>query len=68
MNDEAAYPQTDIWSLGVLTYVLLSGAAPFRGADDAQTKQNISFVRYRFEPLYKEITQVPTYLPTYIFI
>ncbi|XP_046962552.1 obscurin isoform X6 [Vanessa cardui] len=60
INDEAAYPQTDIWSLGVLAYILLSGVSPFRGTDDAETKQNISFVRYRFEHLYKEITQEAT--------
>ncbi|XP_050346614.1 obscurin isoform X2 [Nymphalis io] len=60
INDEAAYPQTDIWSLGVLAYILLSGVSPFRGSDDAETKQNISFVRYRFEHLYKEITQEAT--------
>ncbi|CAH2103000.1 unnamed protein product [Euphydryas editha] len=60
INDEAAYPQTDIWSLGVLTYILLSGTSPFRGADDGETKQNICFVRYRFEHLYKEITQEAT--------
>ncbi|XP_060806138.1 obscurin isoform X2 [Amyelois transitella] len=67
INDEPAYPQTDIWSLGVLAYVLLSGAAPFRGADVAETKQNISFVRYRFEHLYKEITQEATRFLMFLF-
>ncbi|XP_063991065.1 obscurin isoform X7 [Diachasmimorpha longicaudata] len=60
LNEELAYPQTDIWSVAVLTYVLLSGVSPFKGSDDNETRQNISFVRYRFEHLYKEISQEAT--------
>ncbi|XP_013175917.1 PREDICTED: muscle M-line assembly protein unc-89-like isoform X4 [Papilio xuthus] len=67
INDEPAFPQSDIWSLGVLTYIMLSGTSPFRGADDAETKQNISFVRYRFEHLYKEITQEATRFLMFVF-
>ncbi|KAI4489747.1 hypothetical protein M0804_003929 [Polistes exclamans] len=59
-NEEPAYPQTDIWMVGVLTYVLLSGVSPFRGDDASETRQNILFVRYRFEYLYKELTQEAT--------
>lgn len=67
INDEIAYPQTDIWALGVLAYLLLSGTSPFRGSDDAETKANISFVRYRFENLYKEISQEATRFIMFIF-
>ncbi|XP_035730757.1 obscurin-like isoform X6 [Vespa mandarinia] len=59
-NEEPAYPQTDIWMVGVLAYVLLSGVSPFRGDDATETRQNILFVRYRFEYLYKEISQEAT--------
>ena len=60
LNDEPAYPHSDIWQVGVLTYVLLSGVSPFRGKDATETRQNITFVRYRFEYLYKELTQEAT--------
>ncbi|CAL7949959.1 unnamed protein product [Xylocopa violacea] len=59
-NEEPAHPQTDIWMLGVLMYVLLSGTSPFRGKDPDETRQNILFVRYRFEYLYKELSQEAT--------
>lgn len=56
LNEEPAYPQSDIWSVGVLTYLLMSGASPFRGADDDETKCNITYERYRFEHLYNNST------------
>ncbi|XP_053986004.1 obscurin isoform X2 [Hylaeus volcanicus] len=59
-NEEPAHPQTDVWMVGVLMYVLLSGIPPFRGKDPDETRQNILFVRYRFEHLYKELTQEAT--------
>jgi len=60
LNEEPAFPQSDIWSLGVLTYVLLSGVSPFSGATDDETRLNVTYVRYRFEPLYKEISMEAT--------
>ncbi|XP_024939523.1 obscurin isoform X4 [Cephus cinctus] len=67
LNDEPAYPQTDIWMVGVLAYVLLSGMSPFRGKDAEETRQNISFVRYRFEYLYKELSQEATRFLMHVF-
>ncbi|XP_017774924.1 PREDICTED: muscle M-line assembly protein unc-89 isoform X2 [Nicrophorus vespilloides] len=57
LSDEPAFPQTDIWQVGVLTYVMLSGTLPFKGADDNESRQNTLFVRFRFEHLYKEVSQ-----------
>lgn len=67
LAEEPAYPQTDIWSVGVLAYLLLSATSPFRGADQNETKANITFVRYRFESLHKEVTQEATRFLMYVF-
>ncbi|XP_043238277.1 obscurin-like isoform X8 [Amphibalanus amphitrite] len=67
LADEPAFPMTDVWSLGVITYLLLSGTSPFRGETDAETRQNILFVRFRFEYLYREITTEATRFLMQIF-
>lgn len=67
LNQEPAFPQSDIWSVGVLTYVLLSGVSPFRGLDDEETKSNITYERYRFEYLYKDVTPELTRFLLYVF-
>lgn len=40
---------TDMWSLGVITYMLLSGLCPFLGDDDNQTLNNILTCQWNFE-------------------
>ncbi|XP_072220414.1 uncharacterized protein mylk4a [Leuresthes tenuis] len=40
---------TDMWSLGVITYMLLSGLCPFLGDDDNQTLNNILACKWSFE-------------------
>ncbi|KAM3173269.1 hypothetical protein ACTXT7_012839 [Hymenolepis weldensis] len=39
---------TDMWSVGVLAYVLLSGISPFAGADTMETLRNVSRASYDF--------------------
>ena len=39
---------TDMWSVGVLAYVLLSGISPFAGKDTAETLSNVSRASYDF--------------------
>ena len=41
--------QADMWSIGVITYVLLSGLSPFLGDDDTETLQNVTSGEYDFE-------------------
>uniref|UniRef100_A0A3Q1FSM6 Myosin light chain kinase family, member 4a n=1 Tax=Acanthochromis polyacanthus TaxID=80966 RepID=A0A3Q1FSM6_9TELE len=40
---------TDMWSLGVITYMSLSGLCPFLGDDDNQTLNNILACQWNFE-------------------
>uniref|UniRef100_A0A8C1XK82 Myosin light chain kinase family, member 4a n=2 Tax=Cyprinus carpio TaxID=7962 RepID=A0A8C1XK82_CYPCA len=40
---------TDMWSLGVITYMLLSGLSPFLGDDDSETLNNILACQWNFE-------------------
>jgi len=40
---------TDIWSLGVICYILLSGYSPFMGDNDTETYNNISNVQFDFD-------------------
>lgn len=42
-------PWTDMWSIGVICYVLLSGLSPFVGQDDFETMTNVSFAKYSFD-------------------
>ena len=40
---------SDMWSIGVITYVLISGFSPFMGDNDMQTINNVSRGIYDFE-------------------
>jgi len=46
--DEIGY-NTDMWSVGVITYVLLSGLSPFMGETDIQTMANVTLSNYDFD-------------------
>ncbi|XP_021952038.1 obscurin isoform X2 [Folsomia candida] len=59
--------QTDTWNVGLLVYIMLSGVSPFLGETDEDTKQNITYVRFRFEHLHKNVSQEATRLLMLIF-
>ncbi|KAG8595948.1 hypothetical protein GDO81_001679 [Engystomops pustulosus] len=49
VNYEPLGLESDMWSIGVITYILLSGASPFLGETKQETLANISAVSYEFE-------------------
>ncbi|XP_056377002.1 myosin light chain kinase family member 4 isoform X2 [Hyla sarda] len=46
--DFVSFP-TDMWSVGVIAYMLLSGLSPFLGEDDNETLNNIIVSQFDFE-------------------
>ncbi|XP_061875965.1 death-associated protein kinase 2-like [Colius striatus] len=49
INYEPLSSATDMWSIGVITYILLSGLSPFQGDTDAETLSNVVAGAYEFE-------------------
>ncbi|XP_051548617.1 death-associated protein kinase 2-like [Myxocyprinus asiaticus] len=49
VNYEQLGLEADMWSIGVITYILLSGASPFLGDSKQETLANISAVNYEFD-------------------
>lgn len=49
MNFDSISYYTDLWSIGVITYVLLSGLSPFMGDTDIDTMTNVTLGKYNFD-------------------
>ncbi|XP_025019974.1 death-associated protein kinase 2 isoform X2 [Python bivittatus] len=49
VNYEPLGLAADLWSIGVITYILLSGASPFLGETKQETLANITAVNYEFD-------------------
>ncbi|KAJ7307189.1 hypothetical protein JRQ81_009178 [Phrynocephalus forsythii] len=52
INYEPLSTATDMWSIGVITYILLSGMSPFQGETDGETLANVVSGNYEFEEKY----------------
>ncbi|KAK1798688.1 hypothetical protein P4O66_006974 [Electrophorus voltai] len=46
--EEISYP-TDMWSIGVICYILVSGLSPFMGDNDNETLANVTSATWDFE-------------------
>ncbi|XP_041858311.1 myosin light chain kinase, smooth muscle isoform X2 [Melanotaenia boesemani] len=49
INYEAISYPTDMWSIGVICYILLSGLSPFMGDNDNETLSNVTSATWDFE-------------------
>ena len=60
LNDEAVTKATDMWTLGVITYILLSGESPFAGSEDdpGVLRDNIRRAEWDFDkPAFDEVSE-----------
>ncbi|XP_044049253.1 death-associated protein kinase 2 isoform X1 [Siniperca chuatsi] len=59
VNYEPLGLEADMWSIGVITYILLSGASPFLGDTKQETLGNISAMNYEFdEELFRNTSEL----------
>lgn len=49
VNFDKVSSKTDMWSIGVIAYVLLSGLSPFMGDSDLETMANVTRAAYDFD-------------------
>ncbi|CAJ1083608.1 death-associated protein kinase 2 [Xyrichtys novacula] len=56
INCEPLNASADMWSIGVITYILLSGLSPFQDETDEETLANILAMKFEFNDRYFSTT------------
>lgn len=56
-NNEGVSFSADMWSVGIITYILLSGISPFRGNNDKETLMKIREGKWEFDDRWKSISE-----------
>ena len=57
VNGEGVTYRTDMWSVGIITYILLSGISPFRGINDRETLTKIKEGKWDFDDRWINISE-----------
>ncbi|KAM4609475.1 striated muscle preferentially expressed protein kinase [Polymixia lowei] len=57
LKGDVVGPPADIWSVGVLTFIMLSGRSPFMENDPQETEARIQAAKFDLSKLYQNVSQ-----------
>merc|ERR1711931_320188 len=60
LNFDPVLPASDMWSVAIITYLLLSGVSPFFYEDEAEVLKSVQGVKYTFCEAFDEISSEMT--------